>query len=87
MNHGYPKIGLCFRISIIHLRISLNHKKIMHMPKGYNVKMNYGYPKIDLWISLNQIIYGYPKIELWVSKNRIMDILNSRLFLDILKYI
>ena len=49
--------------------------------------MNYEYPIIDLWISLNQIIYGYPKIELWISKNRIMDILNSRLFLDILKYI
>ena len=37
-------------------------------------KMNYGYPKIELWISLNQIImdiqkknHGYPKIELWIS--------------------
>ena len=35
--------------------------------------MNYGYPKIELWISLNQIImdiqkknHGYPKIELWI---------------------
>ena len=56
MNYGYPKIGLYFRISIIHLRISLNHKKMMYVPKGYYVKMNYGYPKIDLWISLNQII-------------------------------
>ena len=34
-------------------------------------KMNYGYAKIELWISLNQIImdiqkknHGYPKIEL-----------------------
>ena len=36
MNYGYPKIGLYFRISIIHLRISLNHKKMMYMPKGYN---------------------------------------------------
>ena len=31
---------------------------------------------------------GYnEKIDLWISKNRIMDILNSRLLLDILKYI
>ena len=59
----------------------------MYMPKGYNVKMNYGYPKIDLCRSLNQINQGYPKIELRISKNRIMGILNSRLFLDILKYI
>ena len=31
--------------------------------------------------------YGYPKKESWVSKYRIMDILNSSLFLDILKHI
>ena len=30
--------------------------------------------------------YGYPKKESWLSKNRIMDILNSSLFLDILKH-
>ena len=35
--------------------------------------MNYGYSKIELWISLNQIImdiqknHGYTKIELWIS--------------------
>ena len=31
--------------------------------------------------------YGYPQKESWISKNRIMDILNSSLFLDILKHI
>ena len=56
MNYGYPIIGLYFRIFIIHLRISLNHKKMMFVPKGYNLKMNCGYLKIDLWISLTQII-------------------------------
>ena len=30
-------------------------------------------------------IFGYPKIELWISKNQIMDILNSAGFLDIQK--
>ena len=40
------------------------------------LKSNYGYPKIELWISKNRIIdiqklnYGYPKIELWISKNQ-----------------
>ena len=67
--YGFPKIGLYFRISIIHLMISLNHKKMMYVPKEIFLKMNYGCLKIDLWISLNQIIYGYPKIELWISKN------------------
>ena len=27
--------------------------------------------------------YGYPKIEFWISKNRIMDIRKSALFHDI----
>ena len=31
--------------------------------------------------------FGYPKIELWISKNRIMDILNSVGCLDIQKWI
>ena len=45
-----------------------------HYGKEIFFKMNYGYPKIELWISLNQIImeikkknHGYPKIELWIS--------------------
>ena len=45
-----------------------------HYGKEICFKMNYGYPKIELWISLNQIImdiqktnHGYPKIELWIS--------------------
>ena len=52
-------------------------------------KSNYGYPKIELWISKNRIIdiqksnYGYLKIELWISKNRIIDIQKSALFYDI----
>ena len=50
------------------------------MEKKYFFKMNYGYPKIDLWISLNQIIMDIQKKESWISKNRIMDILNSSLF-------
>ena len=48
-------------------------------------KSNYGYPKIELWISKNRqkSNYGYPKIELWISKNRIIDIQKSALFYDI----
>ena len=37
MNYGYPKIGLYFRISIIHFNKDiLKLKKMMYVPKGYN---------------------------------------------------
>ena len=34
----------------------LKSQKKISVPKEISLKMNYGYPKIDLWISLNQII-------------------------------
>ena len=40
------------------------------MEKKYFFKMNYGYPKIELWISLNQIIMD-------IKKKKIMDIQKS----------
>ena len=43
-----------------------------HYGKEIFFKMNYGYPKIELWISLNQIIMDIQK-----KKKRIMDIQKS----------
>ena len=30
----------------------------------------FGYPKIELWISSNQLIFGYPKMYFRISINR-----------------
>ena len=37
----------------------------------------FGYPKIELWISSNQLIFGYPKMYLRISINRFLDIQNE----------
>ena len=47
MSYGFPSIGLYLRISIIHLRISLNHKK--NDVRAYGVPFYYLFP-----------IFGYP---------------------------
>ena len=56
--------------------------------------MNYGYPKIDFWISINAVLdilksifgypknmlnFGYPLFDLRISLNRLMDIQKSAL--------
>ena len=62
MSYGCPSIGLYFRISIIHLRISLNHK-MMYVP------MECRFIIYSLfWISI---------IHLRIIYNVFMDILNS----------
>ena len=37
MNYGYPKIGLYFRIYIIHLGISLSHKNDVRAHLGISL--------------------------------------------------
>ena len=68
MNYAYPKNRFVDILKYIfgskHFWISII---ILLYPKfifGYRKKMNYGYPKIDLWISENTFldpkIFGYP---------------------------
>ena len=45
----------------------------------------FGYPKIELWISSNQLIFGYPKVYFRKSINRFLDI--QKWIMDIQKYI
>ena len=71
MSYGFPSIGPYLRISIIHLRISLNQKNDVHV-RAYGVPFYYLFP-----------IFGYP-INLFKDiHNVFMDILNS--FMDILQ--
>ena len=62
--YGYPKIGMYFRISIIYLRISLNHKKIIFIKEIGKIFKNEC--RISLYLIMEPI-YGYPKSELWIS--------------------
>ena len=59
LNIGYQK--MYFVISINRIMDILNSIWFFDIHKS-----NYGYPKIQLWISKN---------ELWISKNRFLDIL------------
>ena len=69
MSYGFPSIGLYLRISIIHLRISLNHKKLCTCL----------WSAVLLFIPLFLDIHNLFKD----IHNVFMDILNS--FMDILQ--
>ena len=69
MSYGCRSIGLYFRISIIHLRISLNDKKMMYVPMECRFTIYY------LFLDIHNLFKDI--------HNVFMDILNS--FMDILK--
>ena len=69
MSYGCPSIGLNLRKSIIHLRISLNHKKMMC------VSMECRFTIYSLFLDIHNLFKDI--------HNVFMDILNS--FMDILQ--
>ena len=69
MNYGFPSIGLYLRLSIIHLRISLNNKKMMYVP------MECRFTIYSLFLDIHNLFKDI--------YNVFMDILNS--FMDILQ--
>ena len=36
-------------------------------------KMNYGYPKISLYLWISIIHFGYPYIDLWISNIQLIN--------------
>ena len=69
MSYGFPSIGLYLRISIIDLRISLNHKKMMYVPMECRFTIYF------LFLDIHNLLKDI--------HNVFMDILNS--FMDILQ--
>ena len=69
MSYGFPSTGLYLRISTIHLRISLNYKKMMYVPMECRFTIH------SLFLDIHNLFKDI--------HNVFMDILNS--FMDILQ--